>query len=241
MTSQYKLEEKDDTELSSPVNTDIYSQQSNINNSNTSSLILESGSNKDDKEHVLNDNIDITNSEQHQKVLITRDSVTGVRRKVETTATSTSVNESIRQLLEENNNNMLNESIYATAMEGNKSDKEEKKEDIDDGSHISSLSVISDIEKYIIATSTPNSTPNRNDSPSNNLFKTTPIKRRSSHQEDEYTANRFDYRSSPVRRRLIEAYNSSNNRQRYITTPSPPSVFPQDIRPDNKDNNSSSN
>lgn len=86
------------------------------------------------------------------------------------------------------------------------------------------------IESFIIATSTPS----RNDSQqtSNNkirseMFKTTPTKRRSQEDNNDSSstaARTYDYRSSPVRRRLLEAHASDKRRN---TTPSPPLVFPK--------------
>jgi carboxylesterase type B len=111
---------------------------------------------------------------------------------------------------------ILEKSVHTTATKGSKSEEDR---------YIHSSPSSSNIENYIIATSTPN----RNDSQQqakDELFKTTPIKRRSQHQEDdtEYS-NEFDYRSSPVRRRLLEEH--TNDRERYMT-PSPPFTFPQD-------------
>lgn len=90
------------------------------------------------------------------------------------------------------------------------------------------------IESFIIATSTPS----RNDSQQTSnskirseMFKTTPTKRRSKDDDDDYnhnsspnTVRTYDYRSSPVRRRLLEAHASDKRRN---TTPSPPLVFPK--------------
>lgn len=119
--------------------------------------------------------------------------------------------------------------------EKNKRDETDEEDELE-GSIISpsSSSNSLNIESYIIATSTPS----RNDSQQANnskirseIFKTTPTKRRSQ-EDEEYnhgssttrTWSGTDYRSSPVRRRLMEAHAGDKNRN---TTPSPPLVFPK--------------